>query len=105
MAARLVGRPVKLVLRREQMYGPVGHRAPTRQTLRIGADSDGKLTALDHLTKTTSSTFDDFFEPASDISHTLYASPALPTSHTAVRVDTGTPLFMRAPGEATGSLH
>ena len=36
MAARLVGRPVKLVLRREQMFGPVGHRAPTRQTLRIG---------------------------------------------------------------------
>ena len=32
LAARLVGRPVKLVLRREQMYGPVGHRAPTRQT-------------------------------------------------------------------------
>ena len=27
MAARLVGRPVKLVLRREQMFGPVGHRA------------------------------------------------------------------------------
>ena len=27
MAAKLVGRPVKLVLRREQMYGPVGHRA------------------------------------------------------------------------------
>ena len=31
---------VKLVLRREQMYGPVGHRAPTRQTLRVGADSE-----------------------------------------------------------------
>jgi CO/xanthine dehydrogenase Mo-binding subunit len=27
MAAKLVGRPVKLVLRREQMFGPVGHRA------------------------------------------------------------------------------
>ena len=81
-----------------------GHRAPTRQTLRIGADSDGKLTALDHHTKTTSSTFDDFFEPASDASHTLYASPAIATSHEAVRVDTGTPLFMRAPGEATGSI-
>jgi xanthine dehydrogenase YagR molybdenum-binding subunit len=104
MAARLVGRPVKLVLRREQMYGPVGHRAPTRQTLRMGADKDGRLTALDHRTKTTSSTFDDFFEPASDISHTLYASPAIATSHEAVRVDTGTPLFMRAPGEATGSI-
>ena len=101
MAARLVGRPVKLVLRREQMYGPVGHRAPTRQTLRMGADGDGKLTAIDHHTKTTSSTFDDFFEPASDASHTLYASPAIATSHEAVRIDTGTPLFMRAPGEAT----
>jgi xanthine dehydrogenase YagR molybdenum-binding subunit len=104
MAARMVGKPVKLVLRREQMFGPVGHRAPTRQTLRMGADTDGKLTALDHRTKTTSSTFDDFFEPAADISHTLYASPAIATSHEAVRVDTGTPLFMRAPGEATGSI-
>ena len=104
MAARLVGKPVKLVLRREQMFGPVGHRAPTRQTLRIGADNGGKLTALDHRTKTTSSTFDDFFEPASDASHTLYASPAISTSHEAVRLDTGTPLFMRAPGEATGSI-
>jgi xanthine dehydrogenase YagR molybdenum-binding subunit len=104
MAARMVGKPVKLVLRREQMFGPVGHRAPTRQTLRMGADHDGKLTALDHRTRTTSSTFDDFFEPASDISHTLYASPAIATSHEGVRVDTGTPLFMRAPGEATGSI-
>jgi xanthine dehydrogenase YagR molybdenum-binding subunit len=104
MAARLVGKPVKLVLRREQMFGPVGHRAETRQTLRIGADNDGKLTAIDHHTKTTSSTFDDFFEPASDISHTVYASAAIATSHEAVRIDTGTPLFMRAPGEATGSV-
>jgi xanthine dehydrogenase YagR molybdenum-binding subunit len=104
MAARLVGRPVKLVLRREQMFGPVGHRALTRQTLRLGADGDGALTALDHHTKTASSTFDDFFESASDVSHTLYASPAIATSHEAVRLDTGTPMFMRAPGEATGSV-
>jgi xanthine dehydrogenase YagR molybdenum-binding subunit len=104
LAARMVGKPVKLVLRREQMFGPVGHRAPTRQTLRIGTDSDGRLTALDHYTKTTSSTFDDFFEPSSNVSHTLYASPAISTSHEAVRVDTGTPLFMRAPGEASGSI-
>jgi len=104
LAARLVGRPVKLVLSREQMYGPVGHRAPTRQTMRIGTDADGLLTAIDHRAKTVTSSFDDFFEPAADASHTLYASPAIATSHEAVRVDTGTPLFMRAPGEATGSI-
>src|ERR1700726_3590038 len=104
LAARLVGRPVKLVLRREHMYGPVGHRAPTRQTLRIGTDGDSLLTAIDHHAKTVSSTFDDFFEPAADASHTLYASPAIASSHEVVRIDTGTPLFMRAPGEATGSI-
>jgi xanthine dehydrogenase YagR molybdenum-binding subunit len=104
LAARALGRPVKLVLRRDQMFGPVGHRAPTRQTLRLGADSNGALVALDHHTKTISSTFDDFFEPASNVSQQLYASPAIATSHEAARADTGTPLFMRAPGEAPGSL-
>jgi xanthine dehydrogenase YagR molybdenum-binding subunit len=104
LAARLVGKPVKLVLRREQMYGPVGHRSASRQRLRIGLDGDGLLTAIDHHAKVATSSFDDFYEPAADASHTLYASPAIATSHEAVRVDTGTPLFMRAPGEATGSI-
>src|SRR6201998_2577906 len=86
------------------MYGPVGHRSASRQRLRIGVDGDGSLTAIDHHAKTASSTFDDFFEPAAHASHTLYASPAISTSHEAVRTDTGTPLFMRAPGEASGSI-
>ena len=104
LAARMTGRPVKLVLAREQMFGPVGHRAPTRQRIRIGLSEDGGLTALANHTRTASSTFDDFFEPAADVAHTLYASPAIATSYEAVRLDTGTPLFMRAPGEASGSI-
>lgn len=104
MAARLTGRPVKLVLRRDQMYGPVGHRGPTRQHIRVGLRSDGALTAIENRTRTASSTFDDFFEPAADIAHTLYAAPAIRTAHEGVRLDTGTPLFMRAPGEASGSI-
>ncbi|WP_345820779.1 xanthine dehydrogenase family protein molybdopterin-binding subunit [Methylobacterium fujisawaense] len=104
MAAKLVGRPVKLVPTRTQMYGPMGHRGPTRQTIRLGADAAGKLTALDHHIRTASSSFDDFFEPAGRATSTLYASPAIAIRHEAVRLDTGTPLFMRAPGEATGSV-
>jgi xanthine dehydrogenase YagR molybdenum-binding subunit len=104
LASKLVGRPVKLVLRREHMYGPVGHRPASRQRLRIGTSSDGLLAAIDHHAKVTTSSFDDFYEPAADASHTLYASPAISTSHEAVRIDSGTPLFMRAPGEATGSI-
>src|SRR6202041_4074952 len=37
-------------------------------------------------------------------SPTLYTSPAISTAHEGVRLDPGTPLFMRAPGEATGSI-
>lgn len=104
LAARLVGRPVKLVLARAQMYGPVTHRAPTRQTLRLGAGEDGTLTALHHHVRTATSRFDDFLEPSAGVSHTLYASPAIATTYEALRLDTGTPGFMRAPGEASGSL-
>ncbi len=104
LAARLVGRPVKLVLRREQMYGPVGHRAPTRQTIRMGTDAAGGFTAIANHARTATSQYDDFIEPAADVAHTLYATPALATSHEAVRLDTGTPMFMRAPGEAPGSI-
>ena len=104
LAARLVGRPVKLVLRREQMYGPVGHRAPTRQTIRMGTDAAGGFTAIANHTRTATSSFDDFIEAAADSAHTLYATPALATRHDAVRLDTGTPSFMRAPGEASGSV-
>ena len=79
MAAKLVGRPVKLVPTRTQMYGPMGHRGPTRQTLRLGTDAAGKLTALDHHILTASSSFDDFFEPAGRATSTLYASQAIAT--------------------------
>src|SRR5262249_27897670 len=104
LAARLVGKPVKLVLSRPQLYGPVGHRTPTRQQLRLGIARDGKLTAIEHRVRVTTSAFDEFFEPAADVTHALYASPAIATAHEAVRNDTGTPTFMRAPGEAPGSL-
>lgn len=104
LAARLVGRPVKLVLTRAQMYGPVTHRSPTRQTMRLGAAQDGGLTAIHHHVRTATSRFDDFLEPAGGVSHSLYAAPAIATTSEAVRLDTGTPGFMRAPGEASGSI-
>lgn len=104
MAAKATQRPVKLVMRREQMFGPVGHRAKTRQHLRVGAAADGALTALAHHTRSLSSTFEDFYEPAGLVARHLYKSPAIASTHEGVRGDIGTPLFMRAPGEAAGSV-
>ncbi|SDF97546.1 xanthine dehydrogenase family protein molybdopterin-binding subunit [Alloyangia pacifica] len=103
LSARDLGRPVKLVLRRDQMYGPVGHRAPTRQALQIDLDAEGNIAALEHDTVTLTSTFDQFLESASNASHSLYAAPNLRTSHRGRRADVGTPGPMRAPGEAPGS--
>ncbi len=103
VAARMLGRPVKLALTRDQMFGPVGHRGATRQNLRLDMDDSGRLTALEHRATSATSAFDDFIEPAANASQNLYASPAIRTRHKAVRLDTGTPGPMRAPGEASGS--
>ncbi|MBR7552108.1 molybdopterin-dependent oxidoreductase, partial [Mycobacterium tuberculosis] len=53
MAARQVGRPVKLVLERPQMFGPVGGRPRTEQRIAMGAASDGRFTAISHDSLTT----------------------------------------------------
>ncbi|CAM5770149.1 dehydrogenase [Labrys miyagiensis] len=103
LAARMLKRPVKLVLTRAQMYGPVGHRGKTWQTLRLGMDGEGHLTALHHHALCATSSFDDFIEPAANASLPLYASPAILAEHTGLRLDIGTPGPMRAPGEASGS--
>ncbi|NKE43992.1 xanthine dehydrogenase family protein molybdopterin-binding subunit [Roseomonas frigidaquae] len=104
LAARLVGWPVKLVLTRAQMYGPVSHRSPTRQTLRLGAAQDGALVAIHHHVRTATSRFDEFLEPSAGVSQAVYAAPAIAITNEAVRLDTGTPGFMRAPGLASGSI-
>ena len=104
IAAKQTGRPVKLVMRREQMFGPVGHRGATRQRLRLGAAADGAFTAISHHTLAMTSTFDDFYEPAGLVARHLYASPNIASTHEGMRGDVGTPVFMRAPGEAAGSV-
>ena len=38
--------PVKLALTRQQMFSLVGYRTPTIQRVRLGADADGRLTAI-----------------------------------------------------------
>ena len=46
IAARAVGRPVKLAITRQQMFAFVGYRTPTVQRVALGADADGRLTAI-----------------------------------------------------------
>ncbi|WP_116137574.1 xanthine dehydrogenase family protein molybdopterin-binding subunit [Trinickia diaoshuihuensis] len=104
MAARQVGRPVRLALTRPQMFGPVGGRPYTEQHLVLSARKDGTLTALRHDTFSNTSTFEDWTETSGVVTRMLYEVPNLATSHRLVPLNVGTPTFMRAPGETTGSF-
>ena len=103
-AARVVGRPVKLVLTRRQMATLAGHRPETRQTLALGAAEDGKLTAVAHATTSTTSTVADYAEPCGAMTNKMYSCANVTTSHQVVRLNRSSPIFMRGPGEFEGSF-
>jgi len=104
MAAKVVGRPVKLAVERTQMYGPVGARPMTEQRLQLGAATDGKLTAQVHHTICSTSFVDDFSEPCSTITRSLYQSDSLQTTQRMATMNLGVQTYMRAPGESSGSF-
>ncbi|HEV7489880.1 MAG TPA: xanthine dehydrogenase family protein molybdopterin-binding subunit [Rhodanobacteraceae bacterium] len=104
MAARELGRPVKIALDRPQMFAPVGHRPNTEQHIVLGATRDGKLTAIKHDVISTTSVFEDWVEPSASATRMLYACENGDTSHRLVKLNIGTPTFQRAPGEATGTF-
>jgi xanthine dehydrogenase YagR molybdenum-binding subunit len=104
MAAKLVNRPVKLVLSRQQMFSTAGRRTETIQQIQLGSDAAGKLSALKHDTNSESSFVDEFTESCGVASIMIYETPNASISHNIVRLNRGTPCPMRAPGEAPGSF-
>jgi xanthine dehydrogenase YagR molybdenum-binding subunit len=104
MAAKMTGKPVKLVLDRQQMFTSNGHRSRTIQEIKLGAAPDGTLTSIQHQTVSATSFVDEFVETAGLATHILYAGPNLNVSHRLVKVNKGTPCPTRAPGEAPGTF-
>jgi xanthine dehydrogenase YagR molybdenum-binding subunit len=103
-AAKAVGRPVKLMLTRKQMFTSMGHREDQSQTVQLGATADGKLTSLIHTKISTTSPWDEYAESNSKIVDLLYACPTFEASYEMARANVMTSTFMRAPGEAPGSF-
>jgi xanthine dehydrogenase YagR molybdenum-binding subunit len=104
MAAKMIGRPVKIVLWRPQMWGSVGYRSPTVQRVALGAGADGKLVSTIHEVHSQTSQIDEFVESSGLLTTMLYTSPALLVTHRLTRLNVGTPTYMRAPGESSGSF-
>jgi len=104
MAAKQMQQPVKIVLSRSQMFGMVGYRPETEQKISLGTDSSGKLVSTSHDVLTQTSTFDEFVESSAVATRMLYSCPNVVTSHTLTRLNLGTPTYMRAPGESSGTF-
>ena len=104
MAARMLNRPVKLALTRQQVFAATTHRSDTIQRLRLAADHDGTLQAVAHESWSDNTPGQDDFEAAAMATRNIYATPALLTAHRLATLDLPISASMRAPGEAVGLL-
>ncbi|MCA6116096.1 xanthine dehydrogenase family protein molybdopterin-binding subunit [Bradyrhizobium sp. WSM 1738] len=103
LGARAVGRPVKVALQRPLMFNNTTHRPATIQRIRIGADRDGRITAIGH---------EEWCgnlpggRPEGAVSQTrlLYAGANRMTATRLAALDLAEGNAMRAPGEASGMM-
>jgi xanthine dehydrogenase YagR molybdenum-binding subunit len=102
LAAQQVGRPVKLVLTRKQMFFATGHRPRTSQRIALGATADGKLTSVVHEGTGETSRYEEFMEALTSVTTFLYSCQNVRTRYRLLPLDIGTPNHMRGPGEASG---
>ncbi|HEV7331975.1 MAG TPA: xanthine dehydrogenase family protein molybdopterin-binding subunit [Flavisolibacter sp.] len=104
MGAKQIGKPLKLVLTRPQMFTLVGYRPAAIQEIAIGADKDGKLVGIKHEAAANTSAYEVFTEGIVVQSRALYACPNVTTHYQVYPLNLSTPTWMRGPGEATGSF-
>ncbi|SEH01044.1 xanthine dehydrogenase YagR molybdenum-binding subunit [Nonomuraea solani] len=103
LAARLVRRPVKVVLTRKQMYTGTGFRPVTEYKLTLGADRRGRLTAAVHDIRAETSTYEDYREALTVQGQMVYATPNVRQTYRSIPLDINTPTYMRGPGAATAA--
>ncbi|MFF0729634.1 xanthine dehydrogenase family protein molybdopterin-binding subunit [Streptomyces sp. NPDC004134] len=100
VAARRLGRPVKMVLPRPQVFHLGAFRPNTVHRVRLGANENGTLLAAIHEVDQQTSRHDLFPCGITDVSSRLYAVPAFRGEQRLVRTDVQTPGFMRSPYES-----
>ncbi|GAA5125966.1 xanthine dehydrogenase family protein molybdopterin-binding subunit [Pseudonocardia adelaidensis] len=104
LAARLLDRPVKLVLTRPQMFTAVGHRPESVQRVRLGATREGRLVAIDHEGTAPVAAEEFTFDRMTTGTPDAYDCPNVAVRDRLVALNIPNPGFMRAPGHAEGSF-
>lgn len=101
MASLKLKRNVRVTLDRKQMY-TFGHRPPTIQFTKFGAEKDGKVNAIYHKAIGETSQFEDYVEVVVNWANMIYPAENTLLEHQLVPLDVYSPLDMRAPGGSTG---
>jgi xanthine dehydrogenase YagR molybdenum-binding subunit len=104
MAAKKLKRPVKVCLTRPQMFTMTGYRPRSWQKISVGASANGQIMGLHHEAMSNTSTYESFAENPTGITKMMYQLPNLQTTYKSLALNLNTPIWMRAPGEATGSF-
>ena len=103
-AARLAGRPVRIALSREAVYRMVGGRTVTEQRVAIGAEADGRFTAIIHTGTVAMTRHNAMPEPFIMPTRGAYAADTFKLGVDVAYMDMLANTFMRAPGEAVGTF-
>ena len=103
LAARQVGRPVKLMLPRPFVFNNTTHRPATIQHIKLGAQNDGRLTAISHVSVNGNLPNGDI-ETATAQTELLYAGENRFTQVRLGVLNLPEGNAMRAPGEAPGLM-
>ncbi len=103
IGSKKVGKPLKVMLSRDQMFMLVGFRPEAIQRLGIGASKDGKLLGLTHEAEAVTASYELFTEGIVNISRTLYDCPNVNTRYKVYPMNLSVPTWMRGPGETTGT--
>jgi xanthine dehydrogenase YagR molybdenum-binding subunit len=103
-AAKMSGRPVRMTLSREGVYRIVGGRTLTEQRVAIGAQSDGRFSALIHAGTAATTAHNNMPEPFVMGTRSGYAADSFRLSVETVTMNMLANTFMRAPGESVGTF-
>ena len=102
LGARVVQRPVKIVLSRREMYYGTGFRPYTTQRVVLGASREGRLTAITHDAVQENALYEEYVEAVLDATRFMYSCPNVYTRYRLAPMNVHAPTWMRAPGEASG---
>lgn len=104
VAAKAVGRPVKVAQARQQVFETTPRRSNTLQRIRLAAGADGVLTGIGHETVSSNLPSEGYYEPAGIGTHALYRGGNRLITHELVSLNLPMAGSMRAPGEAVGMI-